>query len=48
LAKRDPRAYREFVKSTYFSKDREDPFSHFFIKEAAKQERIQQLAEEEK
>jgi hypothetical protein len=37
---RDPAAFREFVRSTYFSKDQEDPFSHFYIKEAGKIERI--------
>ena len=37
---RDARAYREFISKTYFSKDREDPFTHFYVKEAAKQERV--------
>lgn len=32
--------YREFVKSTYFSKDQEDPFTHFYIQESGKQERV--------
>jgi len=36
---RDPKKYRDFVKSTYNSKDQEDPFSHFFIKESGKVER---------
>jgi hypothetical protein len=36
--KRDPLAYRAFVQSTYHSKDREDPFSHYYLKEAAKRE----------
>ncbi|CDW84758.1 UNKNOWN [Stylonychia lemnae] len=33
---RDPKAYRQFVQSTYHSKDREDPFSHYYLKEANK------------
>ena len=29
LVPRDPSCYRDFIKSTYFSKDQEDPFTHF-------------------
>ena len=29
--------------STYHSKDQEDPFTHFYIKEAAKVERVHKL-----
>lgn len=40
---RDPRHYRAFVHATYESKDQEDPFTHFFIKEAGKVERIHKV-----
>ena len=40
---RDPASYRDFVKNTYFSKDQEDPFTHFYIKESGKYERIHQV-----
>lgn len=43
---RNPAHYREFVKSTYFSKDQEDPFTHFYIKESGKQERIHKTQKE--
>lgn len=33
---RNPSNFREFVKSSYFSKDQEDPFTHFFIHESGK------------
>lgn len=45
---RDSDIFREFVKSTYFSKDVEDLFSNFFLKEAAKKERIWKTVEEGK
>ena len=47
-AARDPQAYRQFVMATYTSKDQEDPFSHFFIKESGKQERIWKIHKEGK
>ena len=31
---RDAQKFRDFVQSTYNSKDREDPFTHFYLKEA--------------
>jgi len=31
---------------TYFSKDQEDPFSHFYIKEGGKVERVAKLHDE--
>mmetsp|Transcript_31265 Transcript_31265/g.47845 ORF Transcript_31265/g.47845 Transcript_31265/m.47845 type:complete len:382 (+) Transcript_31265:3481-4626(+) len=40
FVERDPSKFREFIKSTYFSKDQEDPFSHFYIKESGKIERM--------
>lgn len=40
---RDPAEFRNFVMSTYHSKDQEDPFTHFYIKEAAKVERVHKL-----
>ncbi len=40
---RDPKEFREFLVSTYYSKDREDPFTDFYIREAGKQERIKEL-----
>jgi len=43
---RNPQAFRDFVKNTYFSKDQEDPFSHFYIKEGGKHERIHQVYNE--
>lgn len=44
---RVPSCYREFVKKTYQSKDQEDPFTHFFIKESGKIERIHRVKEQE-
>lgn len=44
---RVPSCYREFVKQTYQSKDQEDPFTHFFIKESGKIERIHRVKEKE-
>ena len=46
FAPRDAGAYREFVKSTYFSKDQEDPFTHFYIKESGKVERVHKTFDE--
>ena len=46
FAPRDANAYREFVKSTYFSKDQEDPFTHFYIKESGKIERVHKTFDE--
>ena len=43
---RDPAEYREFVRSTYEAKDQEDPFTHFFIKEAGKIERVHKVHKE--
>lgn len=40
---RDPREFREFISRTYQSKDQEDPFTHFYIKEAGKVERVHQV-----
>lgn len=45
---RDAKKYRDFVASTYHSKDREDPYTHFFLKESKNKERINQLIAEEK
>jgi len=45
-APRNEASYREFVKSTYFSKDQEDPFSHFYIKESGKIERLHKTYDE--
>lgn len=47
LVPRDPACYREFVKQTYQSKDQEDPFSHFYIKESGKIERVHRVKEQE-
>ena len=43
---RDASSYRDFVMRTYFSKDQEDPFSHFYIKESGKVERVVKLRDE--
>jgi len=40
---RDPTAYRDFIKASYQSKDQEDPFTHFFIKESGKIERVHKV-----
>jgi len=46
--KRDAASFREFVKDTYFSKDQEDPFTHFYLKESGKIERIHKTYDEHK
>ena len=45
---RDAEKYRNFVESTYYSKDREDPYSHFFLTEAKNKELIKTWMAEEK
>ena len=45
---RDSTMFRKFVGKTYLSKDREDPYTHFFLKEGAKKEKIEKLVDEEK
>lgn len=45
---RDAASFRKFVLSTYESKDREDPYTHFFLKEAKNKEMINSWIEEEK
>lgn len=40
LLPRDPSSYRDFIRATYESKDQEDPFTHFYIKESGKIERL--------
>jgi hypothetical protein len=45
---RDAARYREFVGATYHSKDREDPFTHFYLKEAKTKEQINKLLADEK
>lgn len=47
-APRDAGKYRDFVRSTYFSKDQSDPFSHFYTKESAKVERVFKVENEAK
>jgi hypothetical protein len=44
---RDPSCYRDFIRMTYESKDQEDPFTHFYIKESGKIERIHQVKNQE-
>ncbi len=44
---RDPSVYRNFVESTYHSKDREDPYTHFFLKEGAMREALKSEVAEE-
>lgn len=44
---RDPSVYRKFVESTYYSKDREDPYTHFFLKEGAMKETLMKEIHEE-
>lgn len=44
---RDASKYRHFVESTYHSKDREDPYSHFYLKEAKNKELVKTLIAEE-
>lgn len=48
LLPRDAENFRRFVESTYFSKDREDPFTHFYLKEAKGKEQIKKMIAEEK
>ena len=48
LVPRDAKTFREFVESTYSSKDREDPFTHFYLKEAKNREEARRLLEEER
>jgi hypothetical protein len=45
---RDAEKYRNFIESTYNSKDREDPFTHFFLKEAKNKELVKTLISEER
>lgn len=45
---RDAEKYRKFVESTYYSKDREDPYSHFFLTEAKNKELIKTWMAEDK
>lgn len=45
---RDPKSYRDFVASTYHSKDREDPYTHFYLKEGKTREHINKLIADEK
>ena len=44
---RDSEEFRRFLRSTYESKDREDPFTHFYLTEARPKENIKRLVEEE-
>ena len=37
---RDAEKYRKFVESAYISKDREDPYTHFYLKEAKNKELV--------
>lgn len=48
LVPRDAKKFREFVEATYLAKDREDPFSHFYLKEAKNREEAKRLLAEEK
>jgi hypothetical protein len=45
---RDAEKYRKFVESTYNSKDREDPFTHFYLREAKNKELVKTWIAEEK
>lgn len=45
---RDAEKFRRFVEATYHSKDREDPYSHFYLKESRNSEKINKMMEEEK
>jgi len=40
---RDALNFRKFIESTYFSKDREDPYTHFYLKESETKEKIQKM-----
>jgi len=45
---RDARAFRDFFARKYLSKEQEDPFTHFYLKEASKQERVKILMDQDK
>lgn len=45
---RDAEKFRRFVESTYFSKDREDPYTNFYLKEAREKETLNRLISNEK
>jgi hypothetical protein len=45
---RDAANFRKFMINQYQSKDREDPFTHFYLKEAKNKEMIKNWIEEEK
>ena len=45
---RDAANFRKFMIAQYQSKDREDPFTHFYLKEAKNKEMIKNWIEEEK
>jgi hypothetical protein len=45
---RDASEYRKFVMATYNSKDREDPYTHFFLKEGAMREAMKREVDKEK
>jgi hypothetical protein len=45
---RDASEYRRFLLATYNSKDREDPYTHFFLKEGAMRESLKREYEQEK
>jgi hypothetical protein len=47
FVKRDSQTFRKFVESTYFSKDREDPYTHFYLKEARGKESINKMLQDE-
>lgn len=46
FVKRDARAFREFLKESYLSKDQEDPFTHFYLKESGKVERVHRVLQQ--
>jgi hypothetical protein len=48
LVPRDASNFRKFMIAQYQSKDREDPFTHFYLKEAKNKEMIKNWIEEEK
>jgi hypothetical protein len=48
LVPRDAANFRKFMIAQYQSKDREDPFTHFYLKEAKNKEMIKNWIEEEK
>lgn len=47
FVERDPRAFRDFFVRKYHSKEQEDPFTHFYLNEAGKQERVKVLIEQD-